>query len=117
MSSAITGTSLRYDPLVSSVGCVFIKMKQVSASPTPAVIDAAIQIQGSMDGSDWVTLFASNATSLSKPLSASLDVGGGASGYRSQAQVIQAMPWMRVVTANGITNGSNVNLSVVMQNG
>jgi hypothetical protein len=117
MSGAITGTAVAYDPLFGSVGCIFFKMKQVSSSPSPTVVDAVIQVQGSMDGVDWVTLFTTNATTLGKPLGVAADVGTVMGGYRTQAQIVQGMPWMRVVTANGITNGSSVRLSVIMQNG
>lgn len=116
MGAAITGASVAYDPLIDSVGCAVIEIKQTTASPAPTIVSSIIEIQGSFDNTDWVVLYSTNATALVKPLGVA-DVGTGLNSHRTQAQVVQAMPFMRVCTSGAITNGGSASLSVVIQNG
>jgi hypothetical protein len=117
MGAAITGSSVSYDPLIDSVGCAFIEIKQTASSPVPAVVSSIIDIQGSVDGSDWVSLYQTNAQSLVRPTGVGADVGGALGGYRTQAQVIQCLPFMRVCTSAALTNGASASLSVFVVNG
>lgn len=115
MSSAITGTAVSYAPLVDSVGVVLIEMKQTSATNPSG--SCTIEIQGSLDNIDWVVLYSTGSGSMTKPLGVSPDFGAGNGGYRTLAQVVQAMPFMRVCTSAALTNGAHANLSVSIQNG
>lgn len=115
MSSAITGASSNYRHVVSSVGVAVIEVKQTSATNPSG--SCTVEIQGSLDGNDWVVLYSTSTSSLTRPLGVSPDWGAGNGGYRTIAQVIQTMPIMRVCTSASITNGAHSNLSVIVANG
>lgn len=112
MASAITGATVAYDPLIDSVGVAVVEMKQNSSTAPSGTCN--IQIQGSLDGSDWATIYTVASTSLTTPIGVTPAYGSGNGSYRTVAQVIQAMPFMRVCTDAGV---SNTTLSVIIGNG
>jgi hypothetical protein len=116
MSSALTGSSTQYRPIMDSVGVAVIEMKQ-SSTINPPTGSCTIEIQGSLDGSDWVVLFSTSSAALTKPLGVTPDFGSGIGGYRTLAQVVQTMPVMRVCTSAALTNGANALVSVILANG
>jgi hypothetical protein len=115
MSNAITGSSVSFRPISGYVSTVVIEVKQTSATnPTGS---CTIEIQGSIDGVDWVTLYSLSTAVLTKPLGVTPDFGAGNGGYRSNAQVIQALPLMRACTSAALVNGANAALTVILGNG
>jgi hypothetical protein len=115
MSAAITGSSVSFRPISGYVSTVVIEVKQTSATnPTGS---CTIEIQGSIDGVDWVTLYSLSTAVLTKPLGVTPDFGAGSGGYRSNAQVIQALPLMRACTSAALVNGANAALTVILGNG
>ena len=115
MSAAITGTSVSFRPVSGYVSTVVVEMKQTSATNPSGT--CTIEVQGSIDGSDWVTLYSVSSALLTKPLGVSTDFGSGNGGYRTNAQVIQALPLMRACTSAALTNGSSAALTVTLGNG
>lgn len=115
MSAAITGSTVNYRPLVDSVGVALIEMKQTSATNPSG--SCTIEIQGSLDGTDWVVLYSTSSASLTKPLGVTPTFGAANGGYVSLAQVIQTMPLMRVCTSAALTNGANAAFSCIIANG
>jgi hypothetical protein len=115
MSSAITGSTVSYRPLVDSVGVALIEAKQTSATNPSGSFN--FEIQGSLDGNDWVVLFSGSSALLTKPLGVATDFGAGSGGYRTLAQVIQTMPLMRVCTSAALVNGANAAFTCIIANG
>jgi hypothetical protein len=115
MSSAITGSTVQYRPIVDSVGVALIEMKQTSATNPSG--SCTIEIQGSLDGVDWVVLYTTSSSALTKPLGVTPTFGAATGGYVTTAQVIQTMPIMRVCTSAALTNGANAALTVIIANG
>jgi hypothetical protein len=115
MSSAITGSTVQYRPIVDSVGVALIEMKQTSATNPSG--SCTIEIQGSLDGVDWVVLYTTSSAVLTKPLGVTPTFGAATGGYVTTAQVIQTMPIMRVCTSAALTNGANAALTVIIANG
>lgn len=112
MAAPITGTGVIYDALMDSVGVAVVEMKQSSATAPSGTCN--IQIQGSLDGSDWAVLYSVGSGSLTTPIGVSPVYGSGNGGYRTVAQVVQTMPLMRVCTDAGV---SNTTLTVIIANG
>ena len=115
MSAAITGTAVAFRPVSGFVSTVFIEVKQTGSTNPSGTCN--IEIQGSLDGTDWVTLYSASAATLTKPLGVSTDFGSGVGGYRTGAQVIQALPLMRACTSAALVNGANASFTVILGNG
>jgi hypothetical protein len=115
MSSAITGSTVQYRPIVDSVGVALIEMKQTSATNPSG--SCTIEIQGSLDGVDWVVLYTTSSAVLTKPLGVTPTFGAATGGSVTSGQVIQTLPFMRVCTSAALTNGANAALTVIIANG
>lgn len=115
MSSAITGSTVQYRPVVDSVGIALLEMKQTSATNPSGT--CTIEIQGSLDGTDWVVLYSVSSSQLTKPLGVTPTFGSANGGYVTQAQVIQTMPIMRVCTSAALTNGAHAAFTCMIANG
>ena len=116
MASATRTTSVRFDPLgFDDLGYVFVKVYQAGASAVsrPAT-DSIVEIQGSLDNTDWCVLARLNMSSnqvepkdFYQPDATGL---GSSGGYISSCVVVQLMPFMRV----SYPSLSNASISAVV---
>jgi hypothetical protein len=120
MASAITGSTVSLRPVSSYIGVLTIILSQTgSTNPAIPTTVPTVDLQGSLDGVNWVTISSTSmsSTTITKPLGVSTDFGAGTGGYRSFVQVVQGMPQMRICTSAGLTNGANATITATFANG
>lgn len=117
LSSSVTGASTTLRPVAGYVGVLTLVLTQTATTATPAIGSQTVELQGSLDGANWVVITSVSLASLTKPLGVTTDFGSGTGGYRSTVQIVQGMPIMRVCTSAALTNGAYASLSATFGNG
>lgn len=110
--SAITGTSTSFMPLNGYTSVFVVNVKRASGADTPTTT-TTISLQGSLNGTDWVTIDSFAASALTLPVG--VTDWTSTSGYRTIVKVVQGFPLMRVCTSGAIS--ANMNLTAYIGNG
>lgn len=112
-NSAITGTAATYRPVVGYTSVFVAEVKAVSAAAP--VTTPTVELQGSLDGVDWVTIDSFAVSAMTQPLGAS--AWNTIGGYRTYVKVVQGFPLMRLCTSAGIGAAGSHNLVAYIANG
>ena len=99
----ITGTTLQYNPISSTVGLLLLSIVTTTAG-TVTLASASIELQGSINDVEWFTLLSVPVGSLK--ISQGGIAVGTANGQSNYAQVVQTMPRMRIMATTPLATGA-----------
>lgn len=104
-TAAVTGDAVSFRPVNGYTSVFVAELKRGSATGGTTTTSVTIALQGSVDGTDWVTIdsFAVSAMVLSLGTTDYNTTGG----YRSYVKVVQGFPLMRVVTSGAVNTTTN----------
>ena len=114
----ITGSTIQYNPISSTVGLLLLSLVTNATGGTIALASASIELQGSVNDLEWFTLLSVPVGSL-KTSQGGIAVGT-ANGQSNYAQVVQTMPHMRIMATTPLATGagaSNTYLRAMILNG
>lgn len=103
-TASFTGSAVSYRPVVGYTSVFVAELKRGDAGGTTTT-SVDIALQGSLDGTDWVTIDTFKVSAMTRALGTTdYDTTGG---YRSYVKVVQGFPLMRVVTSGAINSNAN----------
>ncbi len=112
----ITGTTLQYNPISSTVGLLLLSLVTTTGAAV-TLASASIELQGSVNDVEWFTLLSVPVGSL-KTSQGGIAIGT-TNGQSNYAQVVQTMPRMRIMATTPLasTGGTTTVLRAVLLNG
>ena len=103
INASITGTTLQYNPISSTVGLLLLSIVTTTAG-TVTLASASIELQGSVNDVEWFTLLSVPVGSLK--ISQGGIAVGTLNGQSNYAQVVQTMPRMRIMATTPLATGA-----------
>lgn len=115
-TAAFTGDAVPFRPVAGYTSVFVAELKRGSVTGGTTVTGTTIALQGSVDGTDWVTIDSFAVSAMVNSLGTT-DYGT-TGGYRSYVKVVQGFPLMRVVTSAAVnTTADTLFLTAHIANG
>ena len=115
-TAAFTGSAVSYRPVAGYTSVFVAELKRGSATGGTTTTSVDIALQGSLDGTDWVTIDTFKVSAMI--LSLGTTDYNATGGYRSYVKVVQGFPLMRVVTSGAVnTTADTLFLTAHVANG
>lgn len=112
-TAAFTGSAVSYRPVAGYTSVFVAELKRGSVTGGTTTTSVDIALQGSLDGTDWVTIDTFKVSAMT--LSLGTTDYNATGGYRSYVKVVQGFPLMRLATSGSIS--ADVNLVAYIANG
>lgn len=113
VGASVTGSTVPFRPVTGYTSVFVVHIKRTTGTGAASSTTPTISLQGSLNGTDWVTVDSFAASTLAVPLAATDWVSTG--GYRSAVKVVQGFPLMRVCTSGAIS--ADMKITAYLGNG